>query len=381
MLRKLLAVMSAALLLAVCLTVPAMAEQEDTLFNRAISLAQRMNENTKNEAYLALLTEDENAVALVQHWGAGHGLPKMVAQTTAEASLIKMLARQTIGEIGTEILAATTMMETVTIFAGDDVGDGAYVILYDNHATPILVVWHSEDGAVRMRAMYLPFADLSNCYSRSDVDNWFRENEIPLTIETAVAMPIVVAEPVEGNLLERALSAAKGMDAKADDEEYCASLGASEELLALMKAWAAGDAEAPVLAVKTDLSLDSDSVKYVNETLLPGVEVDETLLAKGVNQIPLMLMGRNCGTEVLAASSMIREEILFAESKDAMTGLFLFIYEDKTPIMVISYAQEGAVNMRAYYLPLEGLTDCRTLEDISAFFEGEMLPVEWVLAE
>lgn len=378
MLRKLLAILMAATLL--CLSVPAVAEEAESLLSRAMALANRMNTSTRNSAYMALLANDEDIIALARAWGQGHeDLPVMVVQTDEESELIKLLVRQSIGSMGTDVLAASSMMETVTIFVGDDVGDGAYVMLYES-GTPIMVVWHGEDGAVRMRAMYLPFDDLAACENEDEVAAWFEANGMPLSLTAADPMPVLLGEPSEEDTLERALSVAVGMDAMVEGG-YGAAMGASESMLALMNAWSAGDADAPVLAVMTDLSLGTPGVTFLNEVLLPDYEVDEPLLAKAVNAIPTILLGRYCGTEALAASSMIHGEILFADGGSPMTGLILLIYEDKTPIMVASYTREGAVNMRAYYLPIEGIADCRTVEEVNEFFEDVLLPMTWVPAE
>ena len=379
MLRKLMVMLT----LVLCLCTAAMADAADTMLTRAIKLSNRMNRTAQNEAYLTWLTDDEDVISLVGQWGNRRdNLPAFVVQTDEDEQLIKMLAWQSLAAIGgSKVYAATTMMESVDIFAGGGVGDGAYVMIYEN-AEPVLVIWHNEDDAVRMQAVYMPFADLADCKTVKEVGEWFEQNEIPLSFTSASVMPVTESTGKAGDdLLNRALAAAAITDAMAQDEEACIALGASESMLAVMNEWAAGDVSAPVLALRTDMAINTPGIEFLDALLPSYIEMNEALLAKAVNAAPTILLAQYCGTETLAASSMIRSEILFAHSDDPLTGLFLFVYEDHAPIMVASYAKDGAVNMRAYFLPIDALAECRSVEEANRLFDDMLLPITWEAAQ
>lgn len=407
MMRKLAAVMAALIWGVLNLSVCALAgpEEADSLLERAVVMAEETCRLATNDAYWLAMTDNEQISGLGKAWASGHDArPALVVQLAGEAEVIELLATQGSAALGAEALTAWSITRSFgrRIFACDDVGDGAYLLMYES-AAPVLAVWHSEDGAVRMQSMLLPWEELAACATEAEVSAWFGQLLTPMAeavaayaaldetyqqlarafssvrIVPTADLPVSVSQPNDADATEKALGAAAEMDAQAMDR--AALMGLSADMTAMLAEWSAGDAEKPVLTVMAELPLESELVRGLISQLPPGTGIDDqALLMAGVSAVPTMLAGRQ-GPMQLAASSVASRTILFADSVNPFTGLYLFIYEDKLPIMVSSCASEGAVSMTAAYLPIGALGSCRTIEDVNRFFEDAALPLPWALAE
>ncbi len=85
-------------------------------------------------------------------------------------------------------LSVLSHLSRYKAFADPDVeGCGFYVMLYGD-ATPILLTWYSEEGAVSVAAHFLPDEALVKCRTAEEVAAWFAGNGMPPVVFEEVVL-------------------------------------------------------------------------------------------------------------------------------------------------------------------------------------------------
>lgn len=108
-----------------------------------------------------------------------HGLPDVmyVGMKQETVSLCKTLARYKVFAYDAGVVLPQSMGRNDVSLAGD--GCGLLVMLYDG-GTPVVLPWHSQNGAVSISAFFMPDAALEACQSAEDVAAWFASLGMPL---------------------------------------------------------------------------------------------------------------------------------------------------------------------------------------------------------
>ena len=91
-----------------------------------------------------------------------------------------------------------------------------------------------------------------------------------------------------------------------------------------------------------------------------------------VRSIPDMLQGSMDAKEVEFIEMLTRYKVFAGDAKGC--GLMFMLYADATPIVLTWYADNGAVNIAAGFMPDETLAACMTAEDVMAWFAGKGMP-------
>lgn len=164
-------------------------------------------------------------------------------------------------------------------------------------------------------------------------------------------MPAAYAEG-ENTILRYAVKLGRTLDAQAEDEAHVAQHTNTNEILSIIRAYGAGDHNAPMLvqAIELDdlLPLMMDEVEGMPDAAVRQIQ----------NMLPNMLiqsMINSYGVNTIVASNIVRAETTFAVKEATGSGLWIMTYEDASTIGIAWYAENGAVHMGASFLPEDAL--------------------------
>ena len=167
------------------------AEQDVDLLARASRLIDRLNAKAEKAA----LEASDKLASLMTGWAAeDRETPRLILRMELSAlspewtELLWMLTGQEtfdktlltraltslpwamIGALsGVQELAASAMCSQESLFAAQGVADAGLLLYLYEEATPVLVAWQAENGAVLMRGSYVPGEALMACESAEDV--------------------------------------------------------------------------------------------------------------------------------------------------------------------------------------------------------------------
>ena len=365
-----------AALLALTLLLPtALAAEMDesiVLITKAEELAVQLDALAESTEYSALFTSSEAVVAAVQAWGAGdHDAPVSVLMadlTSMESAVLAMLGedvpdaaarlmRQRLGSIlvqnaqnagGVITSAAGSIARTTATFAALTENDAGLFILVYEDAAPVAVSWYAENGAVSMTATFLPDSyDLSALHCAEVYGSLMAD--VP---------------PMDGPARsERALLLAEELRALAASDAWLEMCGLPQSTAEKASGFAAAGESAPRLFLEV-----------TRQGFFSGAEWPDGLLeAYGESRLVSVMLTSLVAaedTETLAAVSSLQTNVLYADETAEGSGMYILLYEEDAPIVVSWYAENGAVNMSASFLPVEGLMSCRTRWEVQTWAEG-----------
>lgn len=101
-----------------------------------------------------------------------------------------------------------------------------------------------------------------------------------------------------------------------------------------------------------------------------------------VSNLPEMLISEMTHDERSLITTLWRVKV-FACADVEGCGMMTMLYEDAVPILVMWYADRGAVSMSACFMPDDALAACTTAEQVAEWFASKGLPaaafreVEW----
>lgn len=226
---------------------------------------------------------------------------------------------------GMDIYIATTAISKAKTFPAPDAsGQGLWILRYED-ALPVAIAWFAENGAVHMDGTILP-------------DESFTFDGMTLPTH-------VIAAP-RPELDEAAARLAAELQELARSDEYLRFMGLSEEVLAMVHSFAAAEDEEAFLT-------------------LCALKDDPAQVSSCLTQEIGML-----GVVPLAAVSSLHHTMIFADENASGSGLYVFLYEDGTPIVVQWQGGEGAYLLYASFHPGESLAGCQSVEDISAWAQN-----------
>ncbi len=194
----------------------------------------------------------------------------------------------------------------------------------------------------------LPY-DGMMCYTNDSktIGGAFVKKLLLLLMVFVLVMPAAYAEG-ENTILRYAVELGRKLDALAEDEEHVAQYTNNVEILSIIRAYGAGDHDAPMQVQAIEL-----------DALLPLVLAEvEGMPEAAVRQIQNMLPNilkqsliSSCGVNTIVASNIVWAETTFAVQDASGSELWIMTYEDASPIGIAWYAENGAVHMEAAFLP------------------------------
>lgn len=341
------------ILLALMLIVSAgYAEGEDDLLRHAVELGRKMDALAEDEAYIASYTTDPTLQMIAGAYGDGdHDDPCEVREVVLDEIMPMLLEymkdipdsgkrqmqnllpnammQSYINALGVDMVFINAILHKSVTFAQQDAkGQGVWILYYED-AAPIAVSWYAENGAVHMEAGFL----LQN---------------FDLPFETR---SIALASPA---LDGHARSLAAELLKLAGNEQYLTLLGMHETVADTVRAYAANENPIPrlVLCARTD-----------------DAQAANALLTQQIGYL---------GDVYMAAAGAMRANVIFADPDAAGAGLYLFLYEDGTPIIVTWKGENGAYHLSAAFQPGELLASCQNADDVNAWAESIGLNVRFM---
>lgn len=334
------------ILLSLLLALPtAHAEGENNLLRHAVELGRELDALAEDEERIRLYTTGAEVLSMVRAYGAGsHEEPCEVRAVVLDEILALMseemaelpdsgkrqvqnmlpgvLKQGYINGFGVNAVVASTILNASVTFSDDQArGMGLWILLYED-AAPIAVSWYAENGAVRMEAAFLPA-------------NYQQGEGLPFETRTIAA--------VCPELDQYAQTLAKELQELAGNEQYLMLLGLSSEVLGTVKAYAAEENQTPSLMLCA---------------LTDGNRVVSAQLTQQIGYL---------GDSYLAAAGSMHSSVIFADAEASGNGLYLFLYEDSTPIIVTWRGENGAYFLSAAFQPGEYPAACRNADDANAW--------------
>lgn len=92
-----------------------------------------------------------------------------------------------------------------------------------------------------------------------------------------------------------------------------------------------------------------------------------------VDELAEILWGRREDMEITLLSLLARFKIFALEGAEGC-GLYILLYEEASPVAVTWVAEQGCVQMAAYFMPDEVLASADGAEAVSAWFAGVGMP-------
>lgn len=177
---------------------------EDPFMANAVEIARRIGQLAQSERFMwyydysGATQEQIEAVA-----GGDHTMPARVFHISGEQLIVGLysgaeagamldftrveLQRDLVSSLPEMLLGVREETELSLIyllaryktFACDTAaGCGLYIMLYED-ATPIVLPWYAENGAVKISAFFMPDAALTACTDAAEVSAWFAGKGLP----------------------------------------------------------------------------------------------------------------------------------------------------------------------------------------------------------
>lgn len=180
---------------------------------------------------------------------------------------------------------------------------------------------------------------------------------LTLMLLLALTLTCVRAESGMENitLIVKAQDLAEDLDALAEDEAHIRDFSLDEHVVDMILGWGAGNHDVTAEVWMLDLSMFMGAL--VQELPAEAPEAGRVMLHRSLGQVLLQAATNAGGADMVAASAVARTTTTFAAPVLNDSGIFLLLYEDAAPVGVSWYAEEGAVNMTAVFLPDATVTD------------------------
>ena len=309
---------------------------------------------------------------------------------------------------------------------------GMYVVLYAG-ALPMMGVWTS-DGVVNDISCFPVLSDeLAACQSAEEVTAWFETAQMPAMPCTAVDLtgvtPCAFSEDPFGDAgepvpFERLAGAANSLDELVESRYLQTSWGVSDEDAAKLVDYAHQGqsprsiyrvdimnsasaqmfrltyrAEAPqviyealstwVMNLEQDLMLLplSDKVtEYANEFYAQAFgtddeDEDDSLYSEKTDKTMEELY-----KEYTAKLEDVQQLALligyassdqhFLDLNERVSAMYILLYDEGTPILVLSGMENGVSTLRACYFPADVLEKCENATDMMLYLSGHNMPLD-----
>ena len=165
-----------------------------------------------------------------------------------------------------------------------------------------------------------------------------------------------------------------------------------DSLKSIAEGWAAGITDAPRLVVQLDVEKQSYVVEasavFSHEPEIVGYEAISTVVIE-IWQVLAQYAAAESGVaaasyqEIMEVNGLINAATMYAEEGREGNGLFVVLYEDAAPILLIVSAENGAVSIRGMFLPSAKLAKCENYGQVSLYLmlNGVGMPCQEVKPE
>ncbi len=392
-----------------------------TLVQRAEAVARSVAAKAADGEWPRMMGLSDNLIEKNAKWAEGnYEQPKYILHCTMPAAEDdatpgekEIAIRQTLG-LPTQVIAQTSAENLAAVsasthagFAAANVPDGCGTYLFGYaDGTPIMVSYRVQDGAVFLQGNFTPVSGLQESTIAKTAADWLT-GWIPgvvceeVTLATADPTPAPTATPrpakqadsvVEGGIATptptprpelpplrddamviNLVEISQRIDLLAKNERFMGAFNfaalADEDIARLTR----GDHTRPrvVYHVSGDQLIQGLYAGQDASSMLDFTRPE--LLRDLVGELPEMLWGRRESAELSMLSHLARFKVFAAPEKSGC-GLYMLLYEDATPIVVSWYAQQGAVEMAAFFMPIAELEAVASADDMAAWFAAQGMP-------
>lgn len=158
---------------------------------------------------------------------------------------------------------------------------------------------------------------------------------------------------------------------------YC---GLPDSLRNLAASWARGLEGTPRLVVRMDVENAAELVinrpKFVNEHPMVGFEAESTLIGSMMAQMMYIAATQSAvagadSEEVVLINNSLNARLIYAEEAPEgqyHTGMYIVLYKDACPLMLIANQENGSVSINACFLPSSMLSRCQNAGQVALWF-------------
>lgn len=151
---------------------------------------------------------------------------------------------------------------------------------------------------------------------------------------------------------------------------------ASDTTKSLARSWAEGINDTPRLVVQMDVE-NQAQVLTVRATFSQEAEIvqDEAMSQMEAIIISYLIhyAGEESGvtgasySEISEVNSLLDPSMMYAEEGRAGDGMYIVLYENAAPILLLVYAENDAVSIRGMFLPSTKLQKCQNYGQVSLY--------------
>lgn len=158
---------------------------------------------------------------------------------------------------------------------------------------------------------------------------------------------------------------------------YC---GLPESLRTVAAGWASGLEGTPRLVVRMDVEnapvLVNNRPLFINEHPMVAFEAESTLVGSMMAQMMYFAASQSAVTgadseEVVLINNSLNARLIYAEEAPEgqyHTGMYVVLYENACPLMLIANQENGSVSINACFMPSSMLSRCQNAGQVALWF-------------
>lgn len=149
-----------------------------------------------------------------------------------------------------------------------------------------------------------------------------------------------------------------------------------ESLKNIARGWAAGITDKPRMVVQ----LDVENQSFIVETKAIFSQEPDMVELEAVSEAEVtiwqylaMYAGTESGVtgasyeEIMQVNGQINAATMYAEESPAGSGMYILLYEDAAPILLLTNAENGGVSIQGLFLPSSRLAKCQNYGQVSMY--------------
>lgn len=398
-------ILSMLLIVLLIITGTAGAEAAPTLAERASALAAEMAALAADETTVTLRGASGALLGLLGEWVQGdHTQPRMIlavdtalmtnaltagvlavsdvedgplrekAEEMLRLQAPSLLCTDLLGDMGANTLAAATAAKATMIFADAEAdGSGLFILLYED-ATPVMVSWYAQNGAVSMSSVFLPDDGLAAVKTGGEAALWLMKRDWPLPC-TEVQLSAVPDEAQA--LLDAAVDrTVSEMLQLARNRNYVEHYISSPLLYEADLAYVDRVTQGTYAKYLCDVPLAVDMARMTAMAAEQGYNLTGAALDQlyGGESALVLNQAQNIrdAQNIRHHGMMLTRHTNHYASDDTLQGegAFLRLYEDGVPLLVLWKAEGGFYAVTVQALADEAAANLRTREDVQAWINA-----------
>lgn len=167
--------------------------------------------------------------------------------------------------------------------------------------------------------------------------------------------------------------------------DYMSLNGVEESVQRKAREWTAGINDAPRLVIRLDLEnsppVVSSNTIYMNEHPMVRFEAASNVVVEIISYCIAYaamenVVAESAYEEIARVNMGLNSGMIYAdaEAEDGM-ALYLVLYEDAQPLLILAIAENDAVSLNGWVLPSKGLSACSNYGQVLIWFMRNSFPM------